>query len=118
MKTINSRVNRVTKIAPNKVTKKDVPQLVSLTVQTSSNQKPKFYIGDCSNIVPPGPSIFYLPSAKAVITNLSDERERSLYAGAAARHIVVFPRFAFQDIVLSVKKSQLLQRGTLDLSKR
>ena len=41
----------------------------------------------CSNIVPPGPSIFYLPSAKAVITNLSDERERSLYAGAAARHI-------------------------------
>ena len=41
----------------------------------------------CSNIVPPGPSIFYLPSAKAVITNFSDERERSLYAGAAARHI-------------------------------
>ena len=24
----------------------------------------------CSNIVPPGPSIFYLPPAKAVITNL------------------------------------------------
>ena len=41
----------------------------------------------CSNIVPPGPSIFYLPSAKAVITSLSDERERSLYAGAAAKHI-------------------------------
>ena len=40
-----------------------------------------------SNIVPPGPSMFYLPSAKAVITNLSDERERSLYAGAAAKHI-------------------------------
>ena len=39
----------------------------------------------CSNIVPPGPSIFYLPSTKAVITSLSDERERSLYARAAAR---------------------------------
>ena len=116
MKTINSRVNRVTKIAPNKVTKKDVPRLVSLTVQTSSNQKPKFYIGDCSNIVPPGPSIFYLPSAKAVITNLSDEREVCMLGRLL--DIVVFPRFAFQDIVLSVKKSQLLQRGTLDLSKR
>ena len=32
VKTINSRVNRVTKLAPNKVTKKDVPRLVSLTV--------------------------------------------------------------------------------------
>ena len=41
----------------------------------------------CSNIVPPGPSIFYLPSAKAVITTLSDEKERSLYAGVAPRHI-------------------------------
>ena len=41
----------------------------------------------CSNIVPPGLSIFYLPSAKAVITSLSDERERSLYAGAAAKLI-------------------------------
>ena len=51
VKTINSRVNRVTKIAPNKVTKKDVPRLVSLTVQTSSNQKPKFYIGDFVRIV-------------------------------------------------------------------
>ena len=51
VKTINSRVNRVTKFAPNKVTKKDVPRLVSLTVQTSSNQKPKFYIGDFVKIV-------------------------------------------------------------------
>ena len=40
-----------------------------------------------SNTVPQGPSIFYLPSAKAVITSLSDERERNLYAGAAARDI-------------------------------
>ena len=31
-----------------------------------------------SNIVPPGPSVFYLPSTKAVNTNLADERERSM----------------------------------------
>ena len=51
MKTINSRVNRVTKLAPNKVTKKDVPRLVSLTAQTSTTQKPKFYVGDFVRIV-------------------------------------------------------------------
>ena len=33
------------------------------------------------------PQFFYLPSAKAVITSLSDEREKSLNAGAAARDI-------------------------------
>ena len=49
--TINSRVNRVTKLAPNKVTKKDVPRLVSLSAQTSIRQKPKFYIGDFVRIV-------------------------------------------------------------------
>ena len=50
VKTINSRVNRVTKLAPNKVTKKDVPRLVSLTVETRRSQKPKLYVGDfCSN---------------------------------------------------------------------
>ena len=38
-----------------------------------------------SNIVPPGPSIFYLPSAKPVIINLTDERERTMYAAADAR---------------------------------
>ena len=41
----------------------------------------------CSNIVPPGPSVFHLPPAKAVITNLADERERSMYAAAKARII-------------------------------
>ena len=34
----------------------------------------------CSNIVQPGPTIFYLPSSKDVITNLTDERERVMYA--------------------------------------
>ena len=51
MKTINSRVNRVTKPAPNKVTKKDVPRLVSLIKETSTTQKPKFYVGEFVRIV-------------------------------------------------------------------
>ena len=48
MQTINSRVNRVTKIAPNKVTKKDVPYLLSLNTIASENlvSRPKFRIGD------------------------------------------------------------------------
>ena len=51
VKTINSRVNRVTKLALNKVTKKDVPRLVSLTVETRRSQKPKLYVGDFARIV-------------------------------------------------------------------
>ena len=51
VKTINSRVNRVTKLPPNKVTKKDVPRLVSLTVETRRSQKPKLYVGDFVRIV-------------------------------------------------------------------
>ena len=50
-KTINSRVNRMTKLATNKVTKKDVPRLVSLTVDTRHSQKPKLYVGDAVRIV-------------------------------------------------------------------
>ena len=38
----------------------------------------------CSIIAPPGPSILYLPSAKAVLTNLTVETERTLYAAANA----------------------------------
>ena len=51
MNTISSLVNRVTKLAPNKVTKKDEPRLVPLSAQSSINQKPKFYIGDVVRIV-------------------------------------------------------------------
>ena len=44
VQTINSRVNRVTKLAPNKVTKKDVPYLISLIFNTSAKlvRRPKF----------------------------------------------------------------------------
>ena len=38
----------------------------------------------CSNIVPPGSSIFYLRPAKAVITNITNEKERTIYAAAIA----------------------------------
>ena len=49
--TINSRVNRITKLAPNKVTKKDVPRLVSLSAETTVSQKPRFFVGDFVRIV-------------------------------------------------------------------
>ena len=42
VKTITSQVNRVFKLAPNKVTKKDVPRLVSLSAQTIEFQRPNF----------------------------------------------------------------------------
>ena len=45
VKLIISSVNRVTKLASNKVTKKDVPRLVSLVAQKSTTKKPKFYVG-------------------------------------------------------------------------
>ena len=38
-----------------------------------------------SNIVPPSPTIFYLPSSKAVITSLENERERIMYIEANAQ---------------------------------
>ena len=42
----------------------------------------------CSNVTEPGPSIFYLPSTKAVITPLTDEKEAFGYAQA---HYVARP---------------------------
>ena len=48
VQTINSRVNRVTKLMPNKVTKKDVPYLISSIFDASTKlvRRPKFYVGD------------------------------------------------------------------------
>ena len=48
VQTINSRVIRVTKLAPNKITRKHVPALVSLIANSLSKlvQKPKFNVGD------------------------------------------------------------------------
>ena len=48
VQTINSRVNRVTKLAPNKVTKKGVPYLISLICNTTAKlvRRPEFYVGD------------------------------------------------------------------------
>ena len=46
--TINSRTNRVTKIAPDEVTKKYVPRLISIRVEQSQKllRRPKLYVGD------------------------------------------------------------------------
>ena len=38
-----------------------------------------------SNIVPPSPTIFSLPSSKAIIQYLENERERSMYIEANAQ---------------------------------
>ena len=48
VKTINSRVHRVTKLAPNKVTKKDVSYLISLIFDASTKLvlRPKYCVGD------------------------------------------------------------------------
>ena len=45
---INSRTNRVTNLAPNKVTKKDVPRLISLRAEHSLKlvRRPKPNVGD------------------------------------------------------------------------
>ena len=43
--------------------------------------------GHLKNFYPPGPSAFYLPPAKAVISRFSKERERTLYAAANVRDI-------------------------------
>ena len=51
VKTINSRVNRTIKLASNKVTKKDVPRLVSLIAIAAFSQKPKFFVGDLVRIL-------------------------------------------------------------------
>ena len=50
--TINSRVNRVTKLAPNKVTKKHVPHLRSLAAEKSAKlvNKPRFQDGETVRI--------------------------------------------------------------------
>ena len=51
MKTVNSRVNRINKLAANEVTKKDVPWFVSMSAETTVSQKPRFFVGDFVRIV-------------------------------------------------------------------
>ena len=49
------------------------------------NPKISECLRNSSNIVPLSPTIFYLPSAKAVITSLENERERIMYIEANAQ---------------------------------
>ena len=67
VQTINSRINRVTKIAQNKVTKKDVPYLLSLNAIASEKlvSRHKFRIGDFVRI-----SKFDLPFRKVINKHL------------------------------------------------
>lgn len=70
VKTINTRVNRVTKLAPTEVTKKHVPYLISLTAASSSRfqRKPKLKIGDYVRIAKPD-----LPFRKGYKQSFTDE---------------------------------------------
>ena len=70
VKTINSRVNRVTKLAPNKVQKKDVKNLVSLIAKQAASQlrKPKYKKGDFVRIAKPN-----LPFKKGYKQTYTDE---------------------------------------------
>ncbi len=68
--TINSRVNRVTKLAPNKVFKKHEPFFVSLATEQSNKflRLPKLKIGDFVRIAKPD-----LPFRKGYKQNFTDE---------------------------------------------
>ena len=68
VKTINTRVNRVTQLAPSKVTKKNVAHLVSLTTGSHMVRKPKLKVGDIVRIAKED-----LPSKKGYKQNYTDE---------------------------------------------
>ena len=68
--TINSRVNRMMRLAPNQVTKKHVAKLISLRAEFSSKQvrQPHFKIGDEIRIAKQD-----LPFKKGYKQNFTDE---------------------------------------------
>ena len=70
VRTMNTRVNRVTKLSPAKVSKKDIPYLVSLTNSQSQKQlsKPKFKENDFVRIAKRD-----LPFRKGYKQNFTDE---------------------------------------------
>ena len=70
VKTINTRVNRVTKLAPYKVSKKHVAGLISLAAEKSAQlvQKPAFKTGDFVRIAK-----IDLPFRKGYKQNFTDE---------------------------------------------
>ena len=70
VETINSRVNRVTKLAPNKVFKKHVPHLRTLAAEKSKQfvRKPRYKVGDKVRIAKQD-----LPFKKGYKQNFTDE---------------------------------------------
>ncbi len=68
VKTINTRVNRVTKLAPAKVSKKHTAHLVSLTIGVNQLRRPKLRIGDTVRIAKED-----LPFKKGYKQNYTDE---------------------------------------------
>ena len=76
VQTNNSRVNRVTKLAPNKVTKKDVPYMLSVTFNASATlvRQTKIYSGDFVPI-----SIVDLPFRKGCKQTFTNKIEGKFY---------------------------------------
>ena len=67
VKTINTRVNRVTGLAPYKVSKKDTAHLVSLT-NVNRARRPRFAVGDIVRIAKED-----IPFRKGYKPNFTDE---------------------------------------------
>ena len=70
VKTMNTRVNRITKLAPYKVTKKDVPRIIGEAIERreAMRGKPKFKIGDTVRM-----SGYNVPFKKGYQQNFTDE---------------------------------------------
>ena len=68
VRTINTRVNRVTGLAPAKVSRKHVPHLISLSASDKFVQRPRFKIGDKVRIAKED-----IPFRKGYKQNFTDE---------------------------------------------
>ena len=68
VKTINGRVNRVTQLAPSKVSKRHVPHLLSLAVPRTRLRQPKLKVGDWVRIAKED-----MPFRKGYKQNFTDE---------------------------------------------
>ena len=70
VQTINSRVNRMTDLAPNKISKRHVPKLTSLQAEQTRKlvRKPKYKIGNRVRIAKED-----LPFKKSYMQNSTDE---------------------------------------------
>lgn len=104
VKTINTRVNRVTKVAPAKFTKKEAHHLNLLTIGDQLVRKPKFRIGDTVRISKEDLpfrkgykqtftdeifTIISIPTVNPPTYNLADENDEQILGKFYEREIVI-----------------------------